>query len=131
MVENFGKFWVLLLYLTRLTPITDWWHCGTLIYTWKIAWQYFNYLPNRNQIFLPIKFALGKVRTWNYKDQCPFFSSVFFSLLFSFLYPKVASVVFYKRDFRIWRRFRIITAYFLRYNHLRHMKCLLTNIQKQ
>ena len=48
MVENFGKSWVFLIYLSRLSHIIGWWHCSTLIYTWKIAMQYFNYLPNSN-----------------------------------------------------------------------------------
>ena len=34
--------------ISRLSLIIDWWRCSTLNYTWKIARQYFNYLPNIN-----------------------------------------------------------------------------------
>ena len=46
MVEKFGKSWLFLNCLSRLGHITDRYHSSILIYTWKTARQYFNYLSS-------------------------------------------------------------------------------------
>ena len=55
MVKKSGKSCIFSICLSRVGHIIDW-HCSTLIYTWNIGRQYFNYLPNSNQTFLPLNF---------------------------------------------------------------------------
>ena len=44
MVKKLGKSWVLSICLSRISHIIDYWHCSTLIYSWNIATQFYNYL---------------------------------------------------------------------------------------
>ena len=50
MVEKFAKSSVLIIYLSQLSDIIDWWHYSSLMedYKWKIARQCINWLPKSN-----------------------------------------------------------------------------------